>query len=66
MLLVCEGMLILKVDLGVLFGVGDDCFEAGDRDLLSDHSGEESEFDAEDWRDRDTVCSFGGAGCREG
>jgi len=54
--------LIRDVDLGVLFGVGNDCIEARDGDLLSDYIGEESEFDAENWRNRDTICSFGGAG----
>jgi hypothetical protein len=58
-------MLIPDVDLGILFGVGDDCFEAGDGNLLSDYFGEESEFDAEDRRDRDTICSLGGAFSKE-
>ncbi len=59
-------MLTLNIVLGVLSGVGDDSFEARDGDLLSDYFGEESELDTEDWRDRDSICSLGGAGCIKG
>ena len=53
---------MMYTDLGVLLGIGNDCEPAGDSDLLSDYAGEESEFDAEDRWNCDTVCSLGGAG----
>jgi hypothetical protein len=58
-------MLILVVGLGVFFVIGDNCYEAGNSDLLSDYFGEESEFNAEDRRDRDTICSLGCAFCKK-
>jgi hypothetical protein len=57
-----EEMLIQDLDLGVLSSIWYNCIEAGDSHLLSDYFGEESEFDTEDWRDRNTVRSVGGIG----
>jgi hypothetical protein len=53
---------MMHTDLGVLLGVRDNCEQARDCDLLSNYTGEEPEFDAEDGWDCDTICSLGSAG----
>jgi hypothetical protein len=55
-------ILMMHTDLGVLSGIRDNCEQAGDGDLLSDYTGEEPEFNAEDGWDCDTICHLRSAG----
>ena len=56
-------MTLTGQGLGILSGFRDDFFQAGDCYLLPDHAGEESELNAENGGDCDTIRHSGSIGC---